>query len=116
MTSTHAGADDRMLDPDQLGERSADHADTFFSTRRPKCRCLSPRAYAHLAAVEYNMHPVVPGRGSGIFLHVQIGKATSGCISLHRPALVHVLRWLDPHALPQIAIGTTGSLRQSRRG
>lgn len=76
----------------------------------------SPRAYAHLAVIEYNMHPVVPGRGSGIFLHVQIGKATSGCISLRRPALVHVLRWLDPHALPQIAIGTTDSLRQSRRG
>ncbi len=41
-----------------------------------------------------------------------IGKATSGCISLHRSALVHVLRWLDPGALPQIAIGTTRSLRQ----
>jgi L,D-peptidoglycan transpeptidase YkuD (ErfK/YbiS/YcfS/YnhG family) len=76
----------------------------------------SPRAYAHFAVIEYNMHPVVPGRGSGIFLHVQIGKATSGCISLRRPALIHVLRWLDPNALPQIAIGATGSLRQSRSG
>jgi L,D-peptidoglycan transpeptidase YkuD (ErfK/YbiS/YcfS/YnhG family) len=71
----------------------------------------SPRAYAHLAVVEYNMHPVVRNRGSGIFLHVQIGKATSGCISLRRPALVRVLRWLDPEALPQIAIGTKASLR-----
>jgi L,D-peptidoglycan transpeptidase YkuD (ErfK/YbiS/YcfS/YnhG family) len=76
----------------------------------------SPRAYAHLAVVEYNMHPVVPGRGSGIFLHVQIGKATSGCISLHRAALVHVLRWLDPGARSQIAIGTAASLRQARGG
>jgi L,D-peptidoglycan transpeptidase YkuD (ErfK/YbiS/YcfS/YnhG family) len=76
----------------------------------------SPRAYAHLAVVEYNMDPVVPGRGSGIFLHVQIGKATSGCISLHRSALVHVLRRLDPGARPQIAIGTAASLRQARGG
>jgi len=76
----------------------------------------SPRAYAHFAVVEYNMHPVVRGRGSGIFLHVQIGKATSGCISVRRPALIHVLRWLDPDALPQIAIGAAGSLRQSRSG
>jgi L,D-peptidoglycan transpeptidase YkuD (ErfK/YbiS/YcfS/YnhG family) len=65
----------------------------------------SPRAYAHLAVVEYNMHPVVPGRGSGIFLHVQIGKATSGCISLRRPALLRVLRWLDPGSRPEISIG-----------
>lgn len=71
----------------------------------------SPRAYAHLAVVNYNMRPVVPGHGSGIFLHVQIGKATSGCISLRRPALIHVLRWLRPSASPSIAIGTTSSLR-----
>ena len=76
----------------------------------------SPRAYAHFAVVDYNMHPVVRGRGSGIFLHVQIGKATSGCISLHRPALIHVLRWLRPEALPQIAIGARDSLRQSGSG
>ena len=76
----------------------------------------SPRAYAHFAVVEYNMHPVVRGRGSGIFLHVQIGKATSGCIRLRRPALIHVLRWLRPDALPQIAIGTKNSLRQSGSG
>ena len=76
----------------------------------------SPRAYAHLAVIEYNMHPVVPGRGSGIFLHVQIGNATSGCVSLRRPALVYVLRWLDLDSAPQIAIGTTGSLRQAGSG
>jgi L,D-peptidoglycan transpeptidase YkuD (ErfK/YbiS/YcfS/YnhG family) len=45
----------------------------------------SPRAYAHPAVIDYNTHPVMPGRGSGIFLHVQIGKATSGCVSLRRP-------------------------------
>ena len=50
------------------------------------------------------MHPVVPGRGSGIFLHVQIGKATSGCISLRRPALIHTLRWLRLGASPYIAV------------
>jgi L,D-peptidoglycan transpeptidase YkuD (ErfK/YbiS/YcfS/YnhG family) len=84
--------------------------------RKPPFKVTTPdlstsrRAYAHLAVIEYNTHPVVPGRGSGIFLHVQIGKATSGCISLRRPALIHVLRWLRPDALPQIAIGVKGSL------
>ena len=71
----------------------------------------SPRAYAHLAVVEFNMRPVVPGRGSGIFVHVQTGRATNGCISLRRPDLVRVLRWLRPSARPRIVIGTRGEVR-----
>jgi L,D-peptidoglycan transpeptidase YkuD (ErfK/YbiS/YcfS/YnhG family) len=63
-------------------------------------------AYEHLAVVEFNMNPVVPGRGSGIFLHAQTGGPTNGCISLRRPDLVRVLRWLRPGAAPSIAIGT----------
>jgi L,D-peptidoglycan transpeptidase YkuD (ErfK/YbiS/YcfS/YnhG family) len=65
----------------------------------------SPRAYVHLAVVEFNMHPVVPEHGSGIFLHAQTGRATHGCISLRRADLVHVLRWLSPSARPSISIG-----------
>ena len=70
-----------------------------------------PRAYPHLAVVEYNMRPVVPGRGSGIFLHARTDGATNGCISLHRDQLVSVLRWLRPAARPVIAIGTGRQLR-----
>jgi L,D-peptidoglycan transpeptidase YkuD (ErfK/YbiS/YcfS/YnhG family) len=72
-----------------------------------------PRAYAHLAVVEFNMRPVVPGRGSGIFLHAQTGTPTNGCISLSRPDLVRVLRWLTPKARPRIFIGTHAHLRRS---
>jgi L,D-peptidoglycan transpeptidase YkuD (ErfK/YbiS/YcfS/YnhG family) len=70
-----------------------------------------PRAYSHLAVVEYNMRPVRPGRGSGIFLHAQTGRATNGCISLERKTLVRVLRWLRPAAAPRIVIGTGAELR-----
>ena len=69
-----------------------------------------PDAYPYLAIVEFNMHPVVPGRGSGIFLHAQTGRATSGCISLRRGELAEVLRWLRPADEPVIAIGTRGRL------
>jgi len=68
----------------------------------------SPRAYAHLAVIEFNTHPVVPGRGSGIFLHAQTGGPTNGCVSLRRAELVHVLRWLSPGASPRIAITVRG--------
>jgi L,D-peptidoglycan transpeptidase YkuD (ErfK/YbiS/YcfS/YnhG family) len=68
-------------------------------------------SFVHLAVVEFNMRPIVPGRGSGIFLHAQTGSATAGCISLRRADLVRVLTWLDPRAQPQIAIGTPATLR-----
>ena len=65
----------------------------------------SPKAYASLAVIGFNMHPVVPGRGSGIFLHVEVHSSTNGCVSLPRPQLLRVLRWLRPNPAPQILIG-----------
>jgi L,D-peptidoglycan transpeptidase YkuD (ErfK/YbiS/YcfS/YnhG family) len=50
-------------------------------------------AYRYLAVIEYNAARV-PGRGSGIFLHVDTGHATNGCVSLPRADLVRTLRWL----------------------
>ena len=38
-------------------------------------------AYRLFAVVEYNAARV-PGRGSGIFLHVDTGRATNGCVSV----------------------------------
>jgi L,D-peptidoglycan transpeptidase YkuD (ErfK/YbiS/YcfS/YnhG family) len=53
---------------------------------------------------------VVPGRGSGIFLHASTGRPTLGCVSLPLPQLVRTLRWLRPAAHPLIAIGTAADL------
>jgi len=69
-----------------------------------------PGAYPYLAVAEFNMRPVVPGRGSGIFLHAQTGGPTNGCISLRRDELRFVLRWLRPAGAPVISIGTSRQL------
>jgi len=72
----------------------------------------SPISYRYLAVIDYNTHPIVPGRGSGIFLHVSAsGGPTLGCVSLPRPQLVTVLRWFDPAASPQVVIGTAATIR-----
>jgi L,D-peptidoglycan transpeptidase YkuD (ErfK/YbiS/YcfS/YnhG family) len=72
----------------------------------------SPISYRHLAVIDYNVHPVVPGRGSGIFLHVSAsGGATLGCVSLPYAQLVRTLRWLRREAKPRIAIGTLARIR-----
>jgi L,D-peptidoglycan transpeptidase YkuD (ErfK/YbiS/YcfS/YnhG family) len=64
---------------------------------------ISPQ-YRYFAVVEYNAGPVVPGRGSAIFLHVAVGP-TAGCVSLPEAELVRLLRWLRPAAHPAIRIG-----------
>ena len=51
-------------------------------------------AYRLFAVVNYNNHPAVAGRGSGIFLHVDTGRATNGCVSLPHASLVRLLRRL----------------------
>jgi len=66
---------------------------------------ISPQ-YRYFAVVDYNAGPVVPGRGSAIFLHVAVG-ATAGCVSLPERRLVQLLRWLRPAADPLIRLGIT---------
>jgi L,D-peptidoglycan transpeptidase YkuD (ErfK/YbiS/YcfS/YnhG family) len=61
-------------------------------------------AYRMFAFIRYNDAPAVPGRGSAIFLHVDTGRATNGCVSLPRPQLTALLRRLRPGAT--ISIGT----------
>jgi L,D-peptidoglycan transpeptidase YkuD (ErfK/YbiS/YcfS/YnhG family) len=78
--------------------------------RRPPFKVTTPdmskdrTAYAFLAVIEFNMNPIVAGRGSGIFLHVQTRSPTNGCVSLPHPQLLRVLRWLSPSASPRVSI------------
>jgi L,D-peptidoglycan transpeptidase YkuD (ErfK/YbiS/YcfS/YnhG family) len=60
--------------------------------------------------IDFNYRKPVYGRGSGIFLHVQTGGPTAGCVSLREDDLLPVLRWLRPDA--RILIGPTSWLRR----
>jgi L,D-peptidoglycan transpeptidase YkuD (ErfK/YbiS/YcfS/YnhG family) len=59
-------------------------------------------AYRLIIVVDYNAHPVVAGRGSAIFMHVDRGRPTKGCISLAEPHLRRLLRLLHPGATIRI--------------
>jgi L,D-peptidoglycan transpeptidase YkuD (ErfK/YbiS/YcfS/YnhG family) len=54
-------------------------------------------AYEYAQVIGYN-ESRRPGLGSAIFLHVDTGRPTAGCVSLPREALVRVLRWQRPGA------------------
>ena len=47
----------------------------------------------------------IPGRVSGIFLHVTDGTPTWGCVAIGRDEMRSVLNWLDPSASPRMTIG-----------
>lgn len=54
------------------------------------------RVYDLVAVLDWNRAPVVPGRGSAIFLHVWRGprRPTAGCIAFAAPDLAWILtRW-----------------------
>lgn len=63
--------------------------------------------YRYAVVIEYNTHPVAPGDGSAIFLHVwkNKGAPTSGCIAVAEGDLVRILEWLDPARKPVIVMG-----------
>ena len=66
-----------------------------------KMREVGPQ-YHWGVIVEYNTRPVVPRRGSCIFLHVAgaDGRGTAGCTAMAEPALKALMAWLDPAAKP----------------
>ena len=47
----------------------------------------------------------IPGKVSGIFLHVTDGTPTWGCVAIGRDEMKSVLTWLDPSQSPRITIG-----------
>jgi L,D-peptidoglycan transpeptidase YkuD (ErfK/YbiS/YcfS/YnhG family) len=60
-------------------------------------------AYNYGAVIAYNAARS-PGLGSAIFLHVDTGGSTAGCVSLPQSELVTVLTWLNPADNPVIQI------------
>ena len=57
-------------------------------------------------AVNMTVNPQrIPGKVSGIFLHVTDGSPTWGCVAIGRDEMRSILTWLDPAADPRITVG-----------
>ncbi|WP_460461214.1 L,D-transpeptidase family protein [Angustibacter peucedani] len=55
-------------------------------------KLLNTPAYSYAQVIGYN-EGRTPGRGSAIFLHVDLGHGTAGCVSLPTGPLLQVMRW-----------------------
>jgi L,D-peptidoglycan transpeptidase YkuD (ErfK/YbiS/YcfS/YnhG family) len=71
--------------------------------------------YKYGVVIEYNMDPIVKGKGSAIFLHVwKPGEPTLGCVSMSEEMVLKILEWLDPAKKPLIIMGTESELGAMR--
>ncbi|WP_329057287.1 L,D-transpeptidase family protein [Streptomyces sp. NBC_01453] len=87
---TAAGADFPLT---ESGDRGSEHLVNY------------PTQYAKALVINFNRWPAVPGRGAGIFLHVNGSGATAGCVSVPRATMDRIMSWVQPGAHPRIAIG-----------
>ncbi|WP_329570947.1 L,D-transpeptidase family protein [Streptomyces sp. NBC_01361] len=87
---TAAGADFPLT---ESGDRGSEHLVNY------------PTQYAKALVINFNRWPAVPGRGAGIFLHVNGSGATAGCVSVPRATMDRIMGWVQPAAHPRIAIG-----------
>ncbi len=63
--------------------------------------------YDLFAVVGYNMNPIIPGKGSAIFLHIwrSEGNGTDGCVAMSPESMQIVAPLLSPERKPYIYIG-----------
>jgi len=67
-------------------------------------KLYNPDAYQYAQIIGFNEQQT-PGLGSAIFLHVDTGSPTVGCVSLAKSPLLTILRWEKAGAVIDIAPG-----------
>nr|WSY52323.1 L,D-transpeptidase family protein [Streptomyces sp. NBC_00886] len=87
------------------GEVGADFPLTESGDRGSEHLVNYPTQYAEALVINFNRWPATPGRGAGIFLHVNGSGATAGCVSVPRATMDRIMSWVQPAAHPRIAIG-----------
>ena len=62
--------------------------------------------YKYAIVIEYNTDPIIPGKGSAIFLHVwrDDKTPTAGCVAVSEENLLKLLQWLDSKKEPVIIL------------
>jgi L,D-peptidoglycan transpeptidase YkuD (ErfK/YbiS/YcfS/YnhG family) len=93
-----------VWDDDPASPRYNEWVDDRYDSPGADPEPMDVSAYDYGAVIGYNTART-PGLGSAIFLHVNIGTPTAGCVTLPVGELLEILRWLNPAASPRIAMG-----------
>jgi L,D-peptidoglycan transpeptidase YkuD (ErfK/YbiS/YcfS/YnhG family) len=98
----------------------SDVADASYNKWVRSARCAAPNedlyrlaiagAYELALTTDYNVSPIVVGKGSAIFIHVHSydaarnSKPTSGCVSVSRAVMKRLFALLDPAKSPTMVV------------
>jgi L,D-peptidoglycan transpeptidase YkuD (ErfK/YbiS/YcfS/YnhG family) len=93
-----------VWDDDPASPRYNEWVDDRYADPGAGPEPMDVSAYDYGAVIAYNTART-PGLGSAIFLHINIGTPTAGCVTLPVGELLEILRWLNPAASPRIAMG-----------
>lgn len=111
-------ADDKWIDdPNSPDYNRHVRGETTASTYE-KLKIRSDE-YKYCMVIEYNMHPVLKGNGSAIFLHLsestQFVNPSSGCVVITKPDMERLLDWMNPELKPSIIMGNLKVLISKNR-
>lgn len=95
-------------------------ADAAYNTVIKRTPCAAPNEdlyriaiagpYEFALTTSYNTSPIVPGKGSAIFIHVHSRdsagrtKPTSGCVSVSRSVMKRLFALIDPAKSPTLVV------------
>lgn len=98
----------------------SDATDAAYNMQVRRAACKRPNEdlwrvavagpYEYALTTSYNTSPIVPGKGSAIFIHVHaydgVGrtKSTSGCVSVSRSVMKRLFALLDPAKSPTLVV------------
>ena len=83
-----------------------DSAGTFFNNPKNERLLRHDHINKYAIVIDYNTNPIVNGKGSAIFMHVERSAyhKTAGCISIPEEEIIKLIKWLDPSMQPHIFI------------
>ena len=67
-----------------------------------------PIRYEVVLTTLYKTHPIIPEKGSAIFIHIWLSPSTptSGCVSVSREDMLKILAWIDPSKSPMLEVSS----------
>jgi len=93
-----------VWDDDPGSPRYNEWVDVRYGNAGADPEPMDVSAYDYGAVIAYNTARTL-GLGSAIFLHINIGTPTAGCVTLPVGELLEILRWLNPSDSPRIEMG-----------